>query len=122
MTPLSSDRKHGSYRKKQRDRQFTVALVTISLTFLILTLPRKLFLLTYTYVDGSGAVGDRMNFVMNYLLGMVIVDKLWYLNCAINVWLFALTSSRFRTDIKQIFCRCFSKTKNSRSGGDEEQS
>ena len=91
--------------RKIRERQVTISLVVISFVFLMLTLPRKMFLLAYAYLpvpDGAA----RTYHAMNYQLLLSITSSLWFTNCAINIWLFSLSGSKFRKELFDfLLCR-----------------
>ncbi|XP_076464240.1 uncharacterized protein LOC143296279 [Babylonia areolata] len=75
----------------------TVTLMCVSVTFLCLTLPVSVFLITEKYLDFSDAY-----YVAWLELVWVVVSLLWYCNYAINFYLYCLTGTKFRAQCRRL--------------------
>ena len=122
-TPVPNNLNKIKEAKKQR--QLTMMLLLISTTFLLFTLPRKVFTIVYANMAPVAAIEEKAN----YILGQAITTKLWHLNSAVNIWLCLLSGRRFRSDVyKVITCGWWKKSNmgtestTSGTGGSNEQS
>ena len=91
-----------SRSRSQRERQLTVMTVAMTLAFLLCTMPMHVFGVVWTNIEYQRSV--RMQ-IMFELTGC-IVQSLVTLNCAINFYLYILTGSKFRSDLKMLFRCC----------------
>lgn len=83
------------YSQQTRERQITIMLLTISISFIVLTFPYSIFEL-------FRKLGFKPNFLRNRLLlrfVMLLID----LNHSTNFVLFCLTARRFRNELRYIF-------------------
>ena len=86
--------------KGNSDVQLTVMLVSVSVTFVILTAPLAIF---RSYFSVYGAYkSPHMQAV--YYLSHHFCHKLWYVNNAVNFFLYCITGSRFRRELMIVFC------------------
>ncbi|XP_076464239.1 uncharacterized protein LOC143296278 [Babylonia areolata] len=83
--------------RKKAASSLTVTLMCVSVTFLCLTLPVCVFLITEKYLDESDA------YYKAWLeLVWVVVNFLWYWNSAINFYLYCLTGTKFRAQCRRL--------------------
>ncbi|XP_025104590.1 uncharacterized protein LOC112570386 [Pomacea canaliculata] len=75
---------------------------TVSLVFLLLSLPLCIYLIVEYYINTGEAV-----------LVYAVCDLSWYANSAINFYLYCLTGSRFKNELKSLFCGRFPAPKPS---------
>ena len=99
-------------------KKFTILLLAISFSFLILTFP---VVLTYLLIDPLMKKYDKMEINESNLnferFGYIqkITELLMYLNHSINFYIYFITSFRFRQQFKYLFnsnnfyfyCKCF---------------
>ncbi|XP_076464675.1 uncharacterized protein LOC143296541 [Babylonia areolata] len=83
--------------RKKAASSLTVTLMCVSVTFLCLTLPVCLYLITYSYLDVSDAYYEAW-----LELVWVVVSLLWYCNYAINFYLYCLTGTKFRAQCRRL--------------------
>lgn len=90
--------------KNDKTTQVTTLLVLLNIVFFINTLPISIFLVIDPDMADSSD-HDQAKLQLYY----AIVNMFVFLNSAINFVLYFLTGSRFRADIKALFCRkqCF---------------
>ncbi len=89
--------------------QLAIMLVAVSFVFLVLTLPLFLLCIVYTLVEYKDCPQSYALYVMLYNL----TNKLYMTNNAINFYVYSLTGSRFRRDLKQL---CTSRITNDTYG------
>ena len=80
------------------DTSITAMLVTVSLSFVILTCPLFIFRTYFTFVARNTAYLKAV-----YHLGHHICHKVWYMNNAVNFYLYCITGRRFRSDLMEMF-------------------
>ncbi|KAL8590285.1 hypothetical protein ACOMHN_006401 [Nucella lapillus] len=85
--------------RKKATSSLTVTLISVSVTYLCLTLPVCVFSIVYEYLDDSD-----IYFVAWMELVWMVCNLLWYCNSAINFYLYCLTGSKFRAQSKRLLC------------------
>ena len=83
------------YSQQMKERQITIMLLTISISFIVLTFPYSIFEL-------FRKIGFKSSFLKNRLLlrfVMLLID----VNHSTNFVLFCLTARRFRNELRYIF-------------------
>ena len=98
---LSRIRSRSNSDHRKLERQLSKMLLTVSFTFLILTLPQYIRYAVYTFVDA----GDDPTVYANYVLLYHITQKLYMLNNAMNFVLYSISGARFRRDLRSLFCK-----------------
>ena len=85
----------------------TAMLLTLNFTFLMTTSPIVIFLahIDYFYGDNSPHAVSKAN------LAYTVVTQLSYLNSALNFFLYCLSGSTFRENLRLLFCSCRTQTK-----------
>lgn len=84
-----------------RDRQLTVMLVTVSCAYVIIILPISVRVLVYSFVNQYASPRRYAVFVFLY----AVINQILFLNNTINFYLYFLTGSKFRKDLKQLLLR-----------------
>ena len=85
--------------RTQRDRQLTVMTVAMTLAFLLCTVPLLVHVAVWRNIEYQSSARRQ---VMFQLTGC-IVNTLGTLNAAINFYMYILTGSKFRSDLKKLF-------------------
>ncbi|XP_025104594.1 uncharacterized protein LOC112570392 [Pomacea canaliculata] len=82
--------------RQKKASSLTLTLITVSMAFLLLTLPICTFLIINpdVYLQSSPKV----------LFTWAFCNLSWYVNSAINFYLYCLSGSRFRTEAKNLLC------------------
>ena len=97
--------------KESRDRKvssLTVTLVTLSISFLILTTPLSLYLIIRPYVLTPSFFMKDVVLTGIFDVFWAAGNVMWYANSAVNFYLYCLTGTRFREESKAIMSGCFS--------------
>ena len=84
-----------------RNRQIRVMLLTVSFAYLIITFPISVRVVVYNFVDYKRSAGAYGVFVLLYN----VLNILLYSNNAINFYLYCITGSKFRQDLKNLFVK-----------------
>ena len=95
--PTGSDRR--SDVREKAASSLTVTLMSVSVTYLCLTLPVSIFFVLQPYVAWSDA---RQNAWTE--LVWVVVNLMWYCNSTVNFYLYCLTGRRFRVQCNRLLC------------------
>ena len=86
---------------QEQEFQLIVMLLGVSFAVLILTLPIYLRQFVYQYVDPYTSVeGYSLYFFLFFFTQM-----LYFTNSCVNFYLYCLTGSKFREDLKSIICK-----------------
>ena len=96
----TTDRLHKKHRHDHRQSSMTAMLITSNTVFLITTLPIEIYEICYDYfyVTTDPQVKARMDLVW------AVVNMFMYTNNAVNFILYSLSGSRFRQEVKRLFC------------------
>ena len=95
--PTGSDRR--SDVREKAASSLTVTLMSVSVTYLCLTLPVSIFFVLQPYV----AWGDARRNAWTELV-WAVVSLMWYCNSTVNFYLYCLTGTRFRAQCKRLLC------------------
>ena len=95
--PTGSDRRTDVRQKAASS--LTVTLMSVSVTYLCLTLPVSIFFVLQPYV----AWGDARRSAWTELV-WALVNLMWYCNSTVNFYLYCLTGTRFRAQCKRLLC------------------
>ena len=95
--PTGSDRR--SDVREKAASSLTVTLMSVSVTYLCLTLPVSIFFVLQPYVAWGHA---RRNAWTE--LAWAVVNLMWYCNSTVNFYLYCLTGTRFRAQCKRLLC------------------
>lgn len=87
-----------SSKQQQQERQLTITLTVLSFTFLILTLPNLVRYAIYSYKDYDSSAQTYAIYFLLYHL----TNKLYATNNAINFYVYAITGSKFRKDLRKL--------------------
>jgi len=82
----------------QRDNQLALMLAMVTLAFVVLTLPQYVRLLVFRFVDHTNSVRSQEIFILAYH----ITQKLFWMNNAVNFYLYCITGSKFRKDLMKL--------------------
>ena len=85
----------------KKDTQLAVMLISVSFTFLFLMLP---FLITMVLQYSVDYKHDPKLFA-DFSLAVQVSTQLMLTNACINFFLYSLTGSKFRADLKSLFCK-----------------
>ena len=94
--PTGSDRR--SDVREKAASSLTVTLMSVSVTYICLTLPVCIFIIVQHYLMPS----PRYNAWMR--LAFTVVSLMWYCNSTVNFYLYCLTGTRFRAQCKRLMC------------------
>ena len=100
-------------RAKSSERQIFIILLLVTFSFLILTTPSYMLFLFTMIVDFSQSPRYEAGFRLFYSLS----EKTWYTNNGINFFLYILSGTKFRNDLKQLFGCDKVKTSKGFTGG-----
>ena len=95
--PTGSDRR--SDVREKAASSLTVTLMSVSVTYICLTLPMCIFFVLQPYV----AWGDARRNAWTEL-AWAVVNLMWYCNSTVNFYLYCLTGTRFRAQCKRLLC------------------
>ena len=102
---------HVDNQNQTGSSSITLILVTVSVTYLITTLPVTIYLHRwdqwYDLTTLEGAVKAHFTYA--------VVHMLYYGNNTINFWLYFLSGRKFRAAFVAIFCPCRKKTKETKT-------
>ena len=84
-----------------QERQLIVMLLCVSFVFLLLTLPIYIRQMVYQFIDETASPHAYARYVFIYYL----TQGLYFTNSSVNFYLYCLTGSKFRADLKSIICK-----------------
>ena len=113
---LGSAHTDGVSGRKKQASSMTVTLFTVSMAFIVLILPMSCVQLLgfYHYMAGSLDYYHQSK-VIAYCY--VFAMALWQSNSAVNFYLYCLTGSKFRTELKRMFICAAARSKTRAAGG-----
>lgn len=83
-------------------RWMNLTLITVSLTFVLLTLPSCIMTIMARQVNpNQWSLEERYHFQFWRL----VTDLLWFANSSSNFYLYILTGTKFREECKMMFCK-----------------
>ena len=82
------------------EKQITIMLILVSVTFVLLMLP---FEIRDNYYYFAGRSHSPKDFAVFYFL-FLITRELFTLNFGINFFLYLLSGTKFRRDLRKLFC------------------
>ena len=97
--------KHG----KSPESQLVVMLLLVAFALLVLTLPQYIRYAVYLVIDNRSSVKVYATYILFYNL----TQKLFFTNSMCNIFLYAIGGSKFRQDVKKLFCKACYNTENS---------
>lgn len=103
LSTLSSGDGHEVRSKKASS--LTKTLLAVSITFIFLTLPFTIYIIIGPYVFQDIEVYDIEIRLLADLVH-IVVSLLWYSNSAVNFYIYCLTGSKFRSEIKKLIYGC----------------
>ena len=91
---------HHHHNRRHRQSSMTAMLITSNTVFLITTLPISIYeiLYDYFYVTTDPQMKARMDLIW------AVVNMFMYTNNGVNFILYSLSGSRFRHEVKRLFC------------------
>ena len=95
--PTGSDRR--SDVREKAASSLTVTLMSVSVTYICLTLPVCIFLIVQHY-----GMGPDTRYEAWMRLVWAVVNLMWYCNSTVNFYLYCLTGTRFRAQCKRLLC------------------
>ena len=90
---------HQDHKISKTERQLTVMTVVLTLSFLCLTIPKYAHQLAFINIDWQSS--PQMVIVFGW--SGTITSELHTINSAINFFLYVMTGSKFREDLKTMF-------------------
>ncbi len=96
---------------KDAENQVTAMLLVVSFMYLVLTLPQYIRLIAVHFIHYDGNARTYALYILLYHF----TNKGYYTNSAINFLLYCIGGTRFRKDVKKMFCPCLEK-KTAREG------
>ena len=96
--------KHG----KSRESQLVAMLLLVSFALLVLTLPQYIRYAVYLVIDNRYSVKVYATYILFYNL----TQKLFFTNSMCNIFLYAMGGSKFRQDVKNLFCKACYNTED----------
>lgn len=91
------DKQQVTSRKKTAS-SMTLTLMVISFTFIILTGPICVYLLMKPYLFDDVALSNEKEAVRRFVFA--VINLMWYSNSAINFYLYCLSGSKFRAELR----------------------
>jgi len=88
--------------KKKRDLQLVIMLLLVSFAVLFLTSPHYVHYIIRVHV--LDYYFEYPNKLATFMLTYNIVNKLYFTNNAINFFLYCISGTKFRQELKQVFC------------------
>ena len=101
--------------REAKESQLSRLMLLISFAFLILTLPRQLFILIWNNIS----IPVTTHNLAIYALVHSISQKFWFANSSVNFWFYFSSGSQFRRDLKLNalkLCRVFNWSRKSDNG------
>ncbi len=92
-------RSSGIPKSHNLERQLTIMLLAVSFAFLFLTLP--LFIRYFLYTSINPRTSAKAYALYHFLYNLS--NKLYMTNNAVNFYLYAITGSKFRKDLMELF-------------------
>lgn len=96
-----------SSSRDKKVSSLTLTLVTLSVSFLILTTPISLYLITRPYLLTPATFMKDMPLTAAFDVFWAAGNIMWYTNSAVNFYLYCLTGTKFRAEFKAIMSGCF---------------
>ena len=81
----------------------TAVLITVSIMFLVTTAPLHIFVITAN-MDQHRAANEYQEATLD--LVQVILSMICYINYSINFFLYCVSGTRFREELKAMCCCC----------------
>ena len=105
-------------RRRSTNRSTIIMVLTVSFTFLLLTLPERIFLSIFSFSHFSGRADESNAFTI--WIGKIkafykISQTLLLINSAINFFLYCLTGRRLRKEFVSCICGCRNYPSSSRT-------
>ena len=88
--------------ERSRNHQLTIMMLLVSFAYLIIILPISLRVLAYAFIDITASPKTYAVYVLLYSA----INLLLFTNNAINFYLYCISGSKFRSDLKKIFGCC----------------
>lgn len=88
--------------REKKASSLTVTLVAISLAFFLLSTPLSLLFIIAPYTSLDITVNPLGVAVLNFMY--VLLNLFWYINSALNFYLYCLTGTKFRNDFRLLLC------------------
>ncbi len=84
------------------EQQLTIMLLTVSLLFLVFTMPQSIRFIVFQFIDKE----RNAETFATYTLLVHMTNKLFSTNSAINFYIYCLTGSKFRRYAQSLFMPC----------------
>ena len=97
--------------RNAENRQLTFMMLAIATAFLILCSPQYMRLITYTIKSNNTSPYQYALYILAVHTSQTLINT----NNAINFFLYCISGSKFRSDLKSLFCKQTSES--ARSGG-----
>ena len=88
--------------RAKKASSMTLTLIAVSVTFFLLTMPLAVYSIVVNYTAQDPNMGEAAREV--YRLVYDIVFLMWYANSAVNFYLYCLTGTQFRQQMRELFC------------------
>ncbi|XP_025105038.1 probable G-protein coupled receptor 83 [Pomacea canaliculata] len=108
MTLGSGDQVNSRQKKAST---LTITLITVSMVFLFLTMPMNTYFLIVNDISNEETIIQWAS----RSFAFAILDLAWFSHSAINFYIYCLTGSKFRYELKSLFCRRYPALKRSKA-------
>ena len=98
---LGGEQRDHSSGSRDQERQLIVMLLCVSFVFLVLTLPIYIRQMVYQFIDETTSPEAYARYIFFHFF----TQGLYFTNSSVNFYLYCLTGSRFRNDLKTILCQ-----------------
>ncbi len=85
--------------KFKQELRITMNVILVTSVFLVLTLPLCIRLIVYKFVDPTASVQAFATFFLVFN----IAQKVFYINSAVNFYIYMMMGHRFRVDLRKLF-------------------
>ena len=91
---------HGGYKIQARERQLVSMLLLVTTALPVFTIPQYIRYISYLFIDYTS---DPRSFAI-YFFWYNLTAKWFYINYAINFYLYCIGGRKFRGDLKRLLC------------------
>ncbi|XP_025104655.1 probable G-protein coupled receptor 139 [Pomacea canaliculata] len=97
--------------RRKKASTLTVTLITVSMVFLLLTMPMNTYFLIVNDISNEETIIQWAS----RSFAFAILDLAWFSHSAINFYIYCLTGSKFRNELKSLFCRRYPALERSKA-------
>ncbi|XP_025104595.1 probable G-protein coupled receptor 139 [Pomacea canaliculata] len=85
--------------RQKKASSLTLTLITVSLAFLLLTAPVCVCIALNPFIETTGSQASPKT-----KFAWVVCDLSWYINSAINFYLYCLSGTKFKNELRRLVC------------------